>query len=426
MEKVSELFVTKIEPFLTKFNNNIIVQSMMNAFMLMMPLTIAGAFAMLLGNLPIAGYQDFLVSSGLKYYLGLPVKFTTEFMATIMSVTVAYSYLKIKECDSAIVGSLLSLVVFLILTPLVDMGEGAYAIVISQISFYGSLGIFTAIISSILVAMTYNWFLVKKFTIKMPESVPTFVSNGFSGLIPALVIIVVAVLIAFGFSMTPFGSIHTVIYGIVQAPLTKLGGTLGAVIIVAILSQLLWFFGIHGSAAVLVAVMPIWMPLDAANLAAYQAGQAIPNIISMSFFTTYTPGGFGISTAILLLLAKSQRYKSLGKLSVVPATFNITEPIIFGMPLVMNVIFFIPFVFSNVIALIIAYFATTSGLVPPTIGVSAPSGTPIILNAFMQGSWKIAALQAVLIVIVALFWYPFVRYADKKELLAEQELELQK
>lgn len=156
------------------------------------------------------------------------------------------------------------------------------------------------------------------------------------------------------------------------------------------------------------------MVFDQANILAYQAQQPIPNIVSMAFFSVYTPGGFGISTAIVLLLSKSTRYKTLGKLSVVPAVFNITEPIIFGVPLVLNPIFFIPYVFSNVIALTIAYFVTLAGIVPPPAGVGT-TGVPIILQAFLQGSWKIAALQAFLIVIITLFWIPFVRIADKRE-----------
>lgn len=423
MEKLAVLFSSKIEPKLSKFSNSIIMRSLMSAFMMMLPLTFTGAIGTLIGNLPIPAFQAFLTSSGLGYYIGLPVKFTTQFMAALMSFSIAYSYLKNKKNNSALIGALLSFVVFMILTPLkvITGAEGAvtYAIDMGVITYTGSLGIFTSILSSFLVGFTFNWFIDKKLTIKMPESVPTFVSQSFSGLIPAFVILTVAILVAFGFSKTSFGSIHTIIYGLVQTPLTRLGGTLGAVIVVAILSQLLWFFGIHGSVAVLMAMMPIWMPLDAANLAAFQAHQPIPNIVSMSFFATYTPGGFGISTAILLFFAKSQRYKSLGRLSIVPAVFNITEPIIFGVPLVMNVIFFIPYVFSNVIALVIAYFLTAANIVPAPAGVSSPTGTPIILNAFMQGSWKIAALQLFLIIVVVAFWYPFVRYADKKELEIE-------
>ncbi len=425
MNTIKEFFETKLAPLLIKMNASILMRTIMAAFMGLLPLTIAGAFAALVVNLPIDALQSFLTSTGLGYYLSLPIKFTTEFMGTIMSITVAYSYLKIKGNDDPLSGGLLSLVAFLILTP-AGTTMGAFGesttIVLGTVSFYDTMGIFSSIAIGMSVGKVYDMFVSRGLTIKMPESVPPFIAKAFKSMVPGFMIIISAVLISFGFSLTPFGSVHAVIYGLVQLPLQGLGGTFGAVIIVALVSQILWFFGIHGSAAVLPIIMPIWMSLDAANLAAYAAGEAIPNIISMVFFSVYTPGGFGISVAILLYLAKSKRYKTVGKLSVIPAAFNITEPVIFGVPLVMNPIFFIPFVFSNVISLTIAY-ALTVWEVVPRLAVSVPTGTPIILGGLIAGGWKVAILQLLLIVLVTLFWIPFVRYADKKEVEAEQASE---
>ncbi|MFV0255098.1 MAG: PTS sugar transporter subunit IIC [Erysipelotrichaceae bacterium] len=423
MEKIKQFFEEKLAPTLIKVNNSIFIKTIMSAFMKMLPLTIAGAFAALLSNLPLEPLQVFLTDSGLRYYLSLPITFTTQFMAVIMSLTIPYSYLQHKQNNSMMGGALLGMVAFLIMTPATlstDMlGAEAVTLVLGQISYFGTMGIFAAIIIGFIVAKVFDVFITKGITIKMPESVPPFIANAFANMVPGLVIIVGAIIVAYLFGLTPFGSIHNLVYGLVQVPLSGLGGTLGAMLIVAILSQVLWFFGIHGSMAVLSVMMPIWMSLDAANLAAYQANAEIPNIVSMVFFSIYTPGGFGICTAILLFISKSKRYKLLGRLSIVPATFNITEPVIFGTPLVMNSIFFIPFVFSNVISLIIAYVLTVMGIVPiPVIG--APTGTPIIIGALIAGGWKVAALQATLIVLITLFWLPFIKYADKKELELEK------
>ncbi|WEB81292.1 PTS sugar transporter subunit IIC [Vagococcus lutrae] len=417
MNKMESFFNEKLQPVFTKLSNHIILKSVMNALMMLLPVTIVGSFSILLGNFA------FLGKFGKQ--LSMIGTYTNSLMGVFISFSIAYSYLKIKGNKQAVVGGLLSLVSFLILTPLQEFpGEKdaiVKTIVVDTLSFYGAMGMFTAIIFGLLVGFIYNTVIEKNWTIKMPDSVPENIAAGFSGLIPGAIILLFASIVAFFFSLTPFESVHTVIYALLQRPLTSIGGTFGGMIIVALLSQVLWFFGIHGSMVVLSVMLPIWMPLGMENLAAFQAGRELPNIISSAFFTTYTPGGFGISTALVLLLAKSQRYKTLGKLSTIPALFNITEPIIFGMPLVLNPIFMIPFIFSNAIGLSIAYFCTLTGIVPPPIGIDTPSGTPIIMGAFLQGSWKIAVLQVVLIIIIALFWYPFVKIADKMELQAEKE-----
>ena len=415
MKKMEDFFNQKLQPVFTRLGNNIVLKTVMNSLMMLLPITLVGSFSILLSNF------SFLGTFGKQ--LGMIGTYTNSLMGVFIAFSITYCYLKLKNNSQAVVGGVLSLVTFLILTPLKEFpGEGeavVQTIVVDTLSYYGSMGMFTAIIFGMLVGLIYQFIIKKNWVIKMPDSVPENIAAGFSGLIPGIVILLFATVVAFLFSLTPYGSVHALIYSILQQPLTSLGGTFGGLLVVAVLSQVLWFFGIHGSMVVLSVMLPIWMPLGMENLAAYQAGQELPNIISTAFFTTYTPGGFGISTAMMLLLAKSQRYKTLGKLSIVPAAFNITEPIIFGMPLVLNPIFAIPFVLSNVIGLSIAYLCTVTGLVPILIGVSTPTGTPIIVSAFLQGGWKIAVLQVLLIVVIAAFWYPFVKVADKIELKAE-------
>lgn len=417
MQKMEAVFNKKLQPLFTKFGNHIILKTVMNALMLLLPITIVGSFSILLGNF------SFLGSFGQQ--LGMIGTYTNSLMGVFLSFSIAYCYLRLKKNKQSVVGGLLSLVSFLILTPLAEFsGEGEKVfktIIVDALSYYGSMGMFTAIIFGLLVGFIYNLLVENNWVIKMPDSVPENIAAGFSGLIPGALILVLITIIGFLFTLTSFGSVSEMIYTILQKPLTSIGGTFGGLVFVAILSQILWFFGIHGSMVVLSVMLPIWMPLGMENLAAYQAGTALPNIISGAFFTTYTPGGFGISTVLMLLLAKSQRYKVLGKLSLAPAVFNITEPVIFGMPLVLNPIFALPFIFSNVIGLTIAYICTITGLVPIPIGVSTPTGTPIIVNAFLQGGWKIAVLQVILILIIAAFWYPFVKIADKMEVQTEKE-----
>lgn len=175
----------------------------------------------------------------------------------------------------------------------------------------------------------------------------------------------------------------------IQAPLKGIGGSIWSIVIIATLGQLLWFFGIHGSAITTPIIQPILMVMDAENLQAAAAGQPLPNEVGYAFFITYTVCATAIGLTVLMLFAKSERYKALGKITFPAAVFGISEPLVFGTPLVLNFNLAIPFIFTNGIVLLIAYFLTHIGLVPPLIGTSPIFGLPIGFHAAMQGSWRI-------------------------------------
>ena len=141
---------------------------------------------------------------------------------------------------------------------------------------------------------------------------------------------------------------HQFIYTFIQTPLQGVGGNIVSVIILWTFAQVLWFFGIHGTLVIYSVILPIFTAMDAAQLAAYSAGQALPNITGRAFVSTYTMSGSAIGFALLMLFAaKSKQYKTLGKLSAIPSLFGISEPLVFGTPLVFNFRFVIPFVFMN-------------------------------------------------------------------------------
>lgn len=260
MEKIQILFQEKIGPIMEKFSSNQTLKIMMSSFMMLFPVTMIGSIASLFSGLPIEGWQNFLATSGFCYYLTLPTKFTTEILAVLMAFAVTYNYLKAKENESAVVGGVISLVAFLILTPVETTVTDAGSVskmVLGSLTFYAGMGLFSALIVGFLVGIVYNAVVKNGWTIKMPESVPPFISLAFSGLIPSFLVIIPTILIAYGMSLTEFGSIHTVTYGLIQLPLQNIGGSFGAMILVAIISQVLWFFGIHGSMATLTVMMPI-------------------------------------------------------------------------------------------------------------------------------------------------------------------------
>ncbi|MGX7302816.1 PTS transporter subunit EIIC [Enterococcus gilvus] len=243
--------------------------------------------------------------------------------------------------------------------------------------------------------------------------------GSFSSLIPGILLITLFLVISKLISMTSFGNLHAMIFSLIQTPLQNIGGSFPAILFMALLAQLLWFFGIHGSMVVFSVMSPILGAMDAAQLTAFSSGQPLPNVLGMSFFTIFTFSGTAIALSILMLFAKSKQFKTLGKLGIVPSIFAITEPLIFGTPLILNPIFAIPFILGNVISLVLSYVATIIGIIPQLNGIAAPAGTPIIIQGLIAGGWKIALFQAFLLVIWILLWLPFFKVADAKNFKEE-------
>lgn len=326
------------------------------------------------------------------------------------------------EHDDGTSAGVIALMSFFILTPLGQIKNGKDLITALPTTWLSSQGVFSALIIGLLVARFYVYIKQKGWTIKMPAGVPPMVANAFTSLIPALLIGVIAGLISFGFMFTDWGSLHQMIYSLVQVPLRGLGGSIGAMIIVSLVMQILWFFGIHGTNVVLPLVTPIWLAMDMENLNAIQAGNPAPNIIGLAFFNVITWGGTALGLVLLMLIAKSKRYRDLGRLSIVPALFGVTEPIIFGTPLVLNFDFAVPFITNNTIVLIISYLVTKIGIVARFTGVQAVFGLPLGFHAAVEGHISIIILQLVIqLVIAPILWYPWLRHADKKALEAEKQ-----
>ncbi len=408
----------KMTPYVHKIQKSKIANGISGGMMQAMPITLLGAFSALLINLPISIYQDFIASAGIVDALNLIIQLTTNFLAVVFTVSIAGAYAK-EHDESSLVASVIALISFFVVTPMEATADGATAF-----SFYwlGAFGIFTGIIVSLVATKIYIVLTKKGITIKMPESVPPVVSNSFGSLIPGFAAIIFFVIVSSIFKATSFGSMHQFIYTFLQVPLQGVGGNIISIIILWTFAQVLWFFGIHGTLVIYSVVLPIFTAMDVAQLSAFAAGEALPNITGRAFVSTYTMSGSAIGFALLMLfVAKSKQYKTLGKLSAVPALFGISEPLVFGTPLVFNFRFFVPFVFMNAINLIIAYTLTAIGIVPRVAGMTPMSGMPLFFSGLMEGSWKIGVLQLALVGLSTLVWYPFFKKADREALKIEEE-----
>lgn len=415
-DKVQNFFA-KITPTLDKIGSNKYLQTIMAAMMATLGPIILGSFATLLGVW--AGNEKWAKVAAIAGNIGnVTINLLALYIVFLVAKHLVPHFLSDDDGTSA---GIIALMSFLILTPLGQIKDGKNLINALPITWLSSQGVFSALIVGLLVGRFYVYIKQHGWTIKMPAGVPPMVSNAFVALIPALVTGVIAGLVSFAFMFTSWGSFHQMIYSVIQVPLRGLGGSLGAMIVVSLVMQILWFFGIHGTNVVLPLVTPIWLAMDMQNLAALQAGKPMPNIIGLAFFNIITWGGTALGLVLLMLIAKSKRYRDLGRLAVVPALFGVTEPVIFGTPLVLNFDFVVPFITNNTIAIIIAYVVTRIGLVARFTGVQAVFGLPLGFHAAVEGHVSIIILQLVIqIVISPLLWYPWLRHADKKALAAEK------
>lgn len=271
--------------------------------------------------------------------------------------------------------------------------------------------------------MTHN------IQIKMPESVPPAVSRSFEALIPGFVIILLWALVYAGLGLTPFGNIHQILQVLLGKPLSAFGGSLIGAIIIAILTSAFWFIGIHGGNLTGAIMSPIWLSLTAENTKVYAQNShaTMPHIITQPFMDLFVyMGGGGATIGLViafLLIAKSAQFKTLTKLIVAPGIFNINEPIMFGVPVVLNIKLIIPFILAPVANAVIAYTAMATGLVHATVGIALPWTMPPIISGFLAtGShFSGAILQIVLLIIDTLIYLPFVKVTDHDELIKEQK-----
>ena len=427
MNKFMSFMENKFIPVATRISNNKVIQAVSRGSMSLMPIIIVGAIFSLLGSMNIASYQEFIKTIKLDVFLGFVPAVTINAIGLYMAFFVAYHAADVfdkKEMRTNV--GILSVVSYLILTPLQSvMANGAFQPTINlDMKYLGSSGAFTAILTGLVVAKIYQVIIDKNLTIKMPASVPLQVSKSFTDIIPAFFIFVLFSLIRFVFSFTENGSVTDYIYHILQVPLQNLTGSLATFIIILLVAQLLWFFGIHGSYTVLPILMPIWIGYIESNIAANAAGQPIPHIWNFGMYDLLCIGGAGSTLGLVLVMtltAKSDRFKKFSKLVTLPGIFNINEPLIFGMPIILNPIMLVPFIFTPLLILLIGYSLMVMGIVNTPIGLFLPGSTPVGFSGFLQGGWTLAAYQVFSVILSAFIYFPFFRVMDNTALREEKE-----
>lgn len=421
MEKQN--FRLKVQKASGAIQSNKYLGSISNGLMLTMSVTIIGSMFTLLDSVNIPAYQSLLTSTGLKAIIGLPATVTVGLISLYAVATIAYSLAQ-KYGKDGLTAALLALMSFLLLTPMAPMADKSTGI---GTRWLGSPGFFVAMIVALSISRLYVLIVDKKIYIKMPKGVPPTVEKAFASIVPGLIITAIILLLRGVFSTTSYGNIHSFIYAFLQVPLTALGGSWWAFIITTIAGSILWGLGIHGTMLVYSVMAPIWSTLRLENLAAYQAGAELPYLAPGGVFqaTYITIGGSGatIGLAIALVFAASKRYRTLGKLAILPSFLGINEPIMFGFPVVLNPRLLIPLILAPLTNVILALSLTAAGILPRLRGIGSPLGTPILINGFIEGGWRIPAFQVLLIGISFAIYYPFFKKLDMEALAEEKKIE---
>ncbi|WP_042265110.1 PTS sugar transporter subunit IIC, partial [Clostridium butyricum] len=359
----------------------------------------------------------------LDVLLNTMVNNTFGLIALVTSFGIAYRLADSYNTDGLSAG-VLALSSFLLVTPIIKDANNTVGIPFGML---GGKGLFAAIVVAIISAEIYRWFIQKNITIKMPGSVPDVVSKSFSALIPGTVIILFFSIVLKLLDVLELGSLNNVLAFVIGKPLGLIGGTLPGTFIAVLLNSIFWFCGVNGGQVVGAVMNPIWLQYTDENRLAQAAGEILPHIITapfMDLFVYIGGGGATIGLALcLIFFSKSNEYRTLGKISGIPALFNINTAILFSFPTVLNPIMIIPFILTPIVNAIITYFTMATGIVPFTTGVTLPWTTPPIIGGFLAtgGSWQGAILQVVLVAISFIIYYPFFKSADKRNLDIENK-----
>lgn len=424
MQKIMDFLESKLMPIGIKLGENKYLKAINQGFMFIMPLTIFGSLFSLAANFPVTAWTNWLAETGLSTWFGLPSKLTIDLISLYTVVSLGYVFTK-NEGHNAFAGALTSLMSFIMLTPLLNVTNADGATVTGlAFDWFGAKGLFVAMFVGCLVPTLYIFIINKGWTIKLPAGVPPMVSNSFSSLIPMCIVGVLSIVFAYLFHLTSFGSIHQLIYTYVSMPLQAVGGSFWGMIVFTLALHIFWFFGLHGGNITNSIANPILLPLALENLAAYEAGGVPTHIYSTAFKNTYQFGGAGMTISLCILMifvAKSQQYKSLGKLALPANIFYINEPVTFGTPLVLNTTLVIPFILAPLVVQVLAYFLTSVGILPVLIGYQIPWTMPPIVSGFIQGGLPVALYQVFSIFLVCAIYYPFFKILDKQAYTKEQQ-----
>ena len=421
IERSSDWFERYLVPPLSALASNIYLQAVRDAFIIFtLPLIIAGSLFLIIANPPFP-FLDNLVSN-YKNAILVPFQLSFGLMALFLAFGVAYSLAQYRRTEPVQPG-ILAMVLFLVATvPVTDLTTLKLGDILP---YLGGQGLLVAILIGIMTTEVMRWFRGSRFTIRLPKSVPKNVTRAFEALVPTFLLLTLV------WGLEWFVSSHTLsIDGknaqltlpilLMQAfkPLVAVQDSYPAALAEIVLMMLLWSVGIHGMNIVTAIAAPFWFTTLASNATGGHG------IVTEPFFHIFAHlGGSGATwpLVIYMLLSRSAQLRTVGKIALGPAIFNINEPVTFGVPMALNPLMMIPFVLVPVIIVTINYLVFSLGLVHVPV-VIQPFTVPLGISGFVAtgGDIRGSILQFFDLAVSALIYFPFFR-AWERILVAREE-----
>ena len=456
-----------IVPVAAKIGSQRHLMAIRDAFIAMMPITMAGAFVVLLNvffrDLPreYIAHNNPITDNWLVGHIigvnGIVWGGTLAILALCLAVTLGYTLAESKG-NHGVVGSLIALGAYIFGVPEsaqtltnIALETALPASVAAELAAHGSVtvaadglsiavtggawgfhnfaqffnpqGLFAVMATTLISVGVYNFLMDKNITIKMPDSVPPMVSRAFSSLIPGIASLYFMAILFRIWNLNVDLPFTLWIMDTIQEPLLNLSQGYFAVFVMILLVHVLWFFGLHGTNILAPVFQTLYGTAQTLNMEAYQMGYRgaeLPFQWTASSFEAFVwPGGAGASLVMvvaILWFSKRADYRTVGKLGVGPAIFNINEPLMFGLPVVLNPLMFIPFVLAPLATGTIAFFVTAQGWVNP-MAVSIPWVMPTILSGLIGSGmdWRTIILTLLNLAVAFVIWAPFVIAANRME-----------
>lgn len=440
MSKVIGSLEKILLPFAIKIGRQPHINAIKNGFIKLMPLTLAGAMFILINNVFLSfGEGSFFYSMGVrldpatietlnhfKTIGGNVYNGTLGIMALMAPFFIGMALAEERKVDSLAAG-LLAVAAFMTVTPY--SVNDAYAV---GANWLGGANIISGMIIGIVTAEIFTFIVRRNWVITLPASVPESVSRSFSAVIPGFIILSIMGGISYGLTQWET-NFHQIIMDGISTPLASLGSVVGWAFV--ILVPLLWFFGVHGALAMSALDSAIMTPWALENVALFQqygsvdaalaAGQTFHTWAKPMFDSYIFLGGSGATLGLIIAIFIASRradHRQVAKLALPAGIFQINEPILFGLPIIMNPVMFIPFILISPLLAAITVAAYSLGIIPPITNV-APWTMPTGLGALFNTNGSIAALLLALfnLGIATLVYLPFVIISNKAQSTIDQE-----
>ena len=415
--------IEKAKPFFEKVSRNIYLRAIRDGFISAMPVVLFSSIFLLIAYVP--NIFGFSWSASTEALIMKPYGYTMGILGVLVAGTTAKSLTdsfnrKLESTNQInFLSTMLASISGFLLLAADAVEGGGFAN-----GFLGTKGLLTAFLAAFITVNIYNITVKNNVTIRMPEEVPPNISQVFKDIIPFTLVIVVL----YGLDIVTRNIMGTnvaeSIIKLFEPLFTAADGYLGITIIFGAYA-LFWFVGIHGPSIVEPAIAAITYANIETNFQLLQAGQHADKILtSGTQMFIVTMGGTGATLVVpfmFMWLSKSKRNKAIGRASVVPTFFGVNEPILFGAPIVLNPVFFVPFIFAPIANVwIFKFFVDVLGM--NSFSVNLPWTTPGPLGIVIGTGFGLMSLvlALTLIVVDVVIYYPFFKVYDAQILEEEK------